>query len=233
LLSGYILTLKRKHSGRRTIILAGFAVYAIISIVLFYPAWWGAKYGILLIPFATVFGLHMFRSLKHGLVSAALLAAAVYFVYETSISPTEHYGLSFRNGLIESYVKKDWTLPAFQFVERQPELKATLWMNSHLPDNSTVLSFYATKRYFSNHRWINSWQYPPAARIYSDNSLADEISILEELGVDYIFIEENNPAPFDDENYVELFSRIGNGDLLEPVASIDGYAVCRFRPSNL
>lgn len=233
LLGGFILTVKRKYLRRRTLILAGFVIYAIISLILFYPAWWGAKYGILLIPFATLFGLYMFRYLKYGLLSATVLAVMFYFIYDTSLSPTEHYGLRFRNELIESYVSKDWKLSSCQMIPKQPELKATLWMNHHLPSNSTILSFYATKRYFSNHRWINAWQYPVAAHIYLDNSLADEVSILKNLDINYIIIESNNAAPFDDENSVELFSQIGRGNVLEPVSNIDGYTIYRFCPSNL
>ncbi len=233
LIGGFLLTIKRKYITGRTLILAGFAVYAIISLVLFYPAWWGAKYAIMLIPFATLFGLQMFRHLKYGLLSATILTVIVYFIYDTSISPTEHYGLEFRNGLIESYITSDWKISNFEFVEKQPELEVTLWMNSHLPSNTTVLSFYVTKRYFSNHRWINAWRYPLAAHIYLDNSLADEVAILEELDVNYIITLYNNPSPFDDENSVELFSRIGRGDVLAPVAYIDGYTIYEFCPSNL
>jgi hypothetical protein len=233
LLGGYIFTIKRRYLKRRTLILAGMGIYAIISLILFYPAWWGAKYGIMLIPFAAFFGLYMFRHLKYGLLSVTLLTVIIYFIYDTSLSPTEHYGLRFRNELMESYASKDWKLSSCDIVQKQPELKATLWMNRNLPANSTILSFYVTKRYFSNHRWINSWQYPVAAHIYLDNSLAEEISILKELDIDYIILMESNPSPFDDENSVELFSRIGRGDVLEPVASIDGHTIYRFCPANL
>ena len=233
LLGGYILTVKKNLLAGRTMILAGFGIYAIIAMVLFYPAWWGAKYGIMLIPFAALFGLYMFRQLKYGLLSATLLTVLIYFIYDTSLSPTEHYGLPFRNGLIESYVSNEWKLPNVDILEDQPELRITLWMNSHLSDNSTILSFYLTKRYFSNHRWINAWRYPVAAHIYLENDITDEIEILEKLDIDYILIVESNPAPFDDENSVELFSRIGLGDLLEPVASMDGHTVYSFCPSNL
>jgi|GEM_PF-1467360 len=233
LITGYVLTIKRKYLTGRTMILVGIGIYATISMILFYPAWWGAKYGIMLIPFATIFGLFMFRHLKHGLLSATLLTMIIYFVYDTSLSPTEHYGLSFRNGLIESYVSNAWKLPNVDILENQPELRITLWMNSHLPDNSTILSFYLTKRYFSNHRWINAWQYPLAAHLYLENSITDEIEILEELGIDYIIIIGSNPAPFDDENSIELFSRVGRGDVLEPIASMDGHTIYRFCPSNL
>ena len=233
LIGGYLFTLKRKYLKRRTLILTGFVIYAIISLILFYPAWWGAKYGILLIPFAALFGLYMFSHLKYGLLSATVLAVMIYFIYDTPLSPTEHYGLRFRNELIESYVSKDWKLTSCRTVQKQPELKATLWMNSHLPNNSTILSFYVTKRYYSNHRWITAWRYPVAAHLYKNNSIEDEISILEELDIDYIILMESNPAPFDDENSVELFSRIGSGDVLEQVANIDGHTIYRFCPSNL
>ncbi|MCK5116381.1 MAG: hypothetical protein KAR44_07245 [Candidatus Aegiribacteria sp.] len=233
LLGGFILTVKRKCLTRRAMIFAGFSVYATISLILFYPAWWGAKYGIMLIPFATLFGLYMFRYLKHGLLFATILTVVIYFIYDTSLSPTEHYGLSFRNRLVESYVIKDWRLSSCQIVPEQPELEATLWMNNHIPSNSTILSFYATKRYFSNHRWINSWRYPLSAYIYLDNSITDEIEILKQLDIDYVILGESDPAPFDDENQVELFSRIGRGDVLEPVANIDGYTIFKFCPLNL
>ena len=233
LLGGYILTFKQKYLTGRTFLLAGFGVYAVISIVLFYPAWWGAKYGIMLIPFAALFGLYMFRHLKYGLLSATVLTVIIYFIYDTSLSPTEHYGLKFRNGLIESYMKEDWMLPGTEILETQPELRITLWMNSHLPDNSTILSFYLTKRYFSNHRWINSWQYPVAAHLYMNNRIEDEVNILKKLSIDYIILTEDNPAPFDDENSVELFTRIGRGSVLEPVVNIDGYTIYRFCPANL
>ncbi len=233
LLGGYLLTIKRKYLARRTVILAGFGVYAIISLILFYPAWWGAKYGIMLIPFATLFGLYIFRHLKYGLLSATFLAVIIYFIYDTSLSPTEHYGLKFRNELIESYVRHDWKVSGCQILEKQPELKATLWMNCHLPSNSTILSFYVRKRYFSNHRWITAFEYPVAAHLYLDNGISDEVEILKELSIDYIIIIESNPAQFDDENSVELFSRIGRGDVLEPVANIHGHTIYRFCPTNL
>jgi len=233
LLAGYILTFKRKYLTGRTIILAGFAFYTVISLVLFYPAWWGAKYAILLIPFATLFGLYMFRQLKYGLFSATVLTIIVYLVYDTSVSPTEHYGLQFRNRLIESYTGEDWKLPGTDILENQSELRMTLWMNHHLPEDSNILSFYTAKRYFSDHIRIVAWQYPAAAQLYLDNDIEDEICVLSELGIDYIILTENNPAPFDDENSVELFSRIGRGNVLEPVASIDEYTIYRFCPSNL
>ena len=233
LLGGYILTLKIKYLTERTIVLAGFAIYTVISLILFYPAWWGAKYGILLIPFATLFGLYMLRQLKYGLLSGTILIVIVYFIYDTSLSPTERYGLEFRNGLLESFVSNSWKVPGTDILETQPELKVTLWMNHQLPDNSTILSFYVTKRYFSNHRWIVAWRYPVAAHIYLDNCIADEIEILKELDIDYVILTESNPAPFDDENTVELFSRIGPGDVLEPLANIDGYTIYRFCPFNL
>ena len=233
LIAGYLSTVKKQYIKGSTLILVGFGIYSVICMFLFYPAWWGAKYGILLIPFAAFFGFSMLRKLKYGFIIATALTALIYFIYDTSISPTEHYGLQFRNNLIASYTSNSWKSSSLQAFEEQPELKATLWMNSHLPENSTILSFYVTKRYFSNHRWIIAWRYPVAMQLYLSNSIEDEIVILQELGIDYIINIETDPAPFDDEKSVELFSRIGRGDVLEPVANIDGHTICKFCPSNL
>jgi hypothetical protein len=101
-------------------------------------------------------------------------------------------------------------------------------MNSHIPPNSTVLSFYVKKRYFSDHRWIMAWRHPAAAGLYLENSLEEELGILDDLGVDYVFLEAGNPAPLSDENSVELFTRIGPGDILDPVAAVDGHVIYRF-----
>jgi len=233
LISGFVLALKRNLLKRRFIILIGIGLYSVLSIILFYPSWWGAKYGILLIPFAAIFGLQMLRRLKYGLILATVLTVSIYFVYDTSISPTEHYGITFRNRLINSYISKEWTASGLQMIEKQPELEATLWMNHYAPPGSSILSFYATKRYFSDHRWIIAWRHPPAMKLYLENSISDEISILQDLSIDYVIIENINPAPFDDENSIELFSRIGRGDVLDPVAFIDGHTVLRFCPDNL
>ncbi|MBN2608245.1 MAG: hypothetical protein JXA64_03950, partial [Candidatus Fermentibacteraceae bacterium] len=115
--------------------------------------------------------------------------------------------------------------------EPQQELAATLWMNRHLPEGSSVLSFYLTKRYFSDHRWINAWRYPPAARLYLDNDIGEEIRIVRELDIDYVILVYGDPAPFDDENPVALFTRIGEGDVLEPVALVGGVMVLKFNPA--
>ncbi len=233
LLGGYVLAFRKNCLKGRTITLIGIILYSIASIILFYPAWWGAKYGILLIPFSALVGLKMLVNVRHGLVAATSLAAVVYFVYASPLSPTEYWSVTFRNELLCSYVMNEWIVDsAIEFVEQQPELEATLWMNRYLPEGSTILSFYMPKRYFSNHRWITAWRYPLAARLYLENGLEDEIDILRELGVDYVILEKGNPAPFDDENRVVLFSRIGRDKLLDPVALINGYVILRFNPAS-
>lgn len=231
LFAGYFHSLGRRMNIRRnSIILAGIIIYAVLSLVLFYPAWWGAKYGILLIPFAAIAGMYMLRRYSHGLILATMLAMVIYLLYDSPYSPTERYGIRFRNGMISSYLTGTWVMPNTPVVEEQEELDITLWMNSHLPDSSTILSFYATKRYFSTHRFLVAWRYPPAGYLYLENTLEEEIDIMESMGIDYVLLRAGDPAPFDDENAVELFSRIGLGDILEPVASLNNYAVYSFNP---
>lgn len=232
LLGGYALTLKKRFLRRRSFVLAGIALYACASLVLYYPAWWGAKYGILLIPFAALFGLHLLKDIRHGLAIATTLCILIYFVYDTPLSPTEYYGLNFRLGIIESYIAEDWKAQNLDVLEEQGELKLSLWMNEHLPQDSRLLSLYATKRYFSNHHWLVAWRYPPAARIYLDDTLEDEIELLQELEIDYLVMQYMSPATFDDARSVELLARIGPGDVLEPVIILDTYELLRFNPEN-
>jgi len=230
LLGGFILTIKRIHLRQRFIILACIGAYAILSIILFYPAWWGAKYGIMLIPFAALFGLYLLKRLKRGLLLASLITAAVYLVFDTSISPTEHYGVGYRMSLYESYSTRRWAYEQFPSIVIGPELYVQLWMNDYVPEGSTVLTLFDKKRYLSNHRHIVAWRYPRTARLFLDNSLEEEINILAELGVDYIVCRTVDPVPFDGENNLEILSRTGIGNILEPIAEINDHTVYRFEP---
>jgi len=227
---GFVLSFKRIHLRQRVIILAAIGAYALLSLILFYPAWWGAKYGIMLIPFAALFGLQMLKRLKRGLLMASLIAATVYLVFDTSCSPTEHYSVGYRMSLYESYSTRRWAYERFPSVVIGPELYAQLWMNDYLPEGSTVLSLFDKKRYLSNHRYIVAWRYPLAARLFLENSLEDELDILVDLGVDYIVCRTVDPVPFDGENNLEILSRRGIGDILEPVAEINDHTVYRFEP---
>jgi hypothetical protein len=228
LAAGYFSTLRKGGLKLRNTVAAGILLYAAVSILIFRPAWWGAKYGMLLIPFSVLFGLFMFRKLKHGLVAATAISMVSYFCFDTQVSPVEHYGQDFRVRLMESYILAEWKVPGYEPLEEQGELALTMWMNGHIPPGSNILSFYVTKRYFSDHRWMVAWRYPPAARLYLENTLEEEVGILNELEVDYIFTVYGVPAPFDDERAVEIFSRIGPGDLLEPVIELDGHVLLRY-----
>jgi hypothetical protein len=230
LMGGFILSIKRTGFRQRVAILAAIGAYSLLSLILFYPAWWGAKYGIMLIPFAALFGLHMLKRLKRGLLLASCIAAAAYLVFDTSISPTEHYSVGYRFSLIESYSTGKWSYERFPCMVIEPELYSQIWMNGHIPEGSTVLSLFDQKRYLSNHRYIVAWRYPLAARLFLENTLEDELDILVELGVDYIVCRTVDPVPFDGENNLEILSVRGIGNILEPVAEINGHTVYRFEP---
>lgn len=88
------------------------------------------------------------------------------------------------------------------------------------------------KRYFSDHRWLVAFRHPATADIYLENSVGEEIGILRELGVDYLILAHPSPAPLDDERLVALLSRIGPGNVLEPVMMLNGLVLLRFQPDT-
>lgn len=233
LIAGLFTAFNRKVFRNFFAVFAGIAIYAIISLVLFYPAWWGAKYGMLLIPFSAIFGLLLLRRIRRGLLLASCIAAGIYILYESPLSPTDRYGPGYNFSLLKSYITENWCYEDFPMLERQPELAAIFWMNNILPENSSILSLFATKRYFSNHRWLVIWRHPSVSLLFLENSLEEEIEILEEQGIDFIFAQESDPVPFDGENELEILSRIGPDDILEPLVNIEGYTVYRFVPERL
>jgi len=210
------------------VVLTGIVLYSALSLVIFYPAWWGVKYGMLLIPFAGLFGMYMFKESSWGLLAATVISLGGYLIYDTPLSPTERWGIRFRAQLAKAYFTGEWPDDVnLDMVELQPELGVTLWMNHNLPDGSTVMSFSIMKRYFSDHQWIAAWRYPRSRWLYSENDLEAEIALLLELGVDYIVITTADPAPGNEENDLQMLAHIGPGNLLEPIVEIDGQMVLK------
>ncbi|MBD3278847.1 MAG: hypothetical protein GF388_11155 [Candidatus Aegiribacteria sp.] len=229
LIAGMLTAFVNRHRIFRLIpVLVSIFLYASIAMILFHPSWWGAKYGILLIPFAALLGLTILREYSKGFIVSSIITISLFIVYNTQLSPTERYGFSFFSSLYRSYYRNEWSYDEMPMIETQHELRAIIWMNEHIPDSSNVLSLYDTKRYFSDHDWYVLWRHPYLSRILLDNAIEEELQILHEVDIDYIFISErveSHPIPFDGENKVEILKRIGADDLLEPLASIDGYVL--------
>jgi len=229
---GYLFNLKTKQAGKWTMILTGIAVYSILSLVLFYPAWWGAKYGILLIPFAVFIGIYLLRNVKHSLVLVTCIVSLIFFLAESPLSPADNFGIIYRTRLMQSYFTGDWNCEKYSIIDQDQYTPALQWMNAHLPDGSRILSTFARKRYLSDHEFYVLERHPVSSRLLCENTLEREIEILKTLEIDYILVSRDNPLPFDAENTLEILTRIGPGDVLEPVAGIHNYIICKFQPSN-
>ena len=233
LITGFLLVIRSRKFKPAVIIISATAVYSALCIAVFYPAWWGAKYGIMLIPFSAIFGIWLLRSIKHSLLPVTLSVILIFAFLESPISPVENIGFHFRAELLSSYLTGNWESEEYKLVNPDPYMPAILWMNSHLPEESRVLSLFARKRYFSNHEFIVLHRHPVSARLYLDNSLSEELEILRELEIDYVFGRQNDPIPLHDENLLEILSRTGPGDILDPIANINGYVIYGFLPDRL
>lgn len=230
LIIGFAFTWKSKERRSSVYVIAGVFAYSLVALTLFYPAWWGSKYGILIIPFAGLAGLRWLKHAQHGLLTASIIGPVLFLLYSSPLSPTEHYSTDYRFSLIRSYFTGEWDYASYPAMDIAPELPAQLWMNANLPESSTVLSLFDKKRYFCDHRYIVAWSHPVAAHIFLDNTIEEEIEILNYLKIDFIIARLADPVPYDGENRVEILSRIGLNDILVPLTEINGYAIYRFKP---
>jgi len=65
--------------------------------------------------------------------------------------------------------------------------------------------------------------------LYLENSLEEELAILDGLGVDYVGFYRSDPAILKQEEKLAILDHIGVGDILEPVIIVDGgYLLCRY-----
>ncbi len=229
LLAGLLATAGGKVKRRGTVLL-GFLSYSAAAVMLFRPAWWGAKYGILMVPFAALYGMRLLSEHRRGLAAATAVAVVSYLCFDTAVFNLERYDFFGRMRIVESYAKGRWAARGLEAVESQHELPMIMWMNGHLPENSRILSLFPTKRYFSNHTWLVAWRYPPAMRLFLDDSIDDELEILEELNVDYVLARYDAPAPMDDGRLIATLAGIGRGDILEPVLQLNGFLLLKFNP---
>ncbi len=225
---GFVFAWKSNERKSSAYVIAGISAYSLAALLLFHPAWWGAKYGILVIPFAGLAGLQWLNRTKHGLLTASIIVPVLFILYSSPLSPTEHHSTGYRLSLIQSYFSREWNYTSYPAMDIAPELPAQMWMNTNLPERSTVLSLFDKKRYFCNHRYIVAWRHPVAARIFLDNTIEDEIEILNYLEIDFIIARLSDPVPYDGENRVEILSRTGLNDILVPIALINGYVVYRY-----
>ena len=213
-------------------------VYFVFGILMYWPPWWGAKYTIQIYPFVGILGAYYISSFAKKpllLCSPILLVSIIIPGFVISPSTNASFPDRLRYNIANSFISGDWNpgthnFPGLHF--QSPEVITHLWMNEIVPEGSTILSLHQEKRYFSDNRVIVAWRHPQSLYLFQDNSLAEEIAILEDLGVDYVTFYRNDPLPYELENDVILLDHIGTGMILEPVHIIQEFVICRFNPEG-
>ncbi len=191
-------------------------IYAVISCILFDPVEWGAKYAILFLPVMAVSGLYFLRD-RMKIVFIVLLP--LIMITSSIIGRIE---------FICRFAANPDTLE-FEGNDYPPALPLQLWMNENLPDGSRILSMWRPERYFSDHVIIVAQNHPDGIELFLDNSLEDELEILDRMDVQYIYFLMDDPLPENLEEHVELFDAIGPDERISPVITISGSLLCEYR----
>lgn len=233
LLAGLVAAIVQKRSRDAAITLPVF-VYSIAAIAAFWPPWWGAKYSILIYPFVALIGASLLSSAKAGkCVSVAMIIPA--FVIPGFIAVAgDPRPFDYRFQVTESVLSGQWRSGTnYRMLMSTPEGMTQMWANEALPRGSVLFSIHEEKRYFFDGTVIVGWRHPLGQLVYRDNSLEDELAVLDSLHVDYIGFYRENPAVLEQERLLAILDHIGVGEILEPVIIVDGgYMLCRYNPSR-
>lgn len=205
-------------------------VYGAAAIAVFWPPWWGSKYSILVYPFIALLGARMLQSARGGALTTVLIVIPSFVIPGFFIVAGDGKAMAYRWTILESIVQGRWdTESGYRMYMSTPEGMTHMWANSALPHDSVILSLHEEKRYFFDGSVIVGWRHPLGQRLYLQNSLEEELDILDRLSVDYVGFYRNNPAVLDQEGKLEILDHIGTGDILEPVIMVNGnYLLCRY-----
>lgn len=204
-------------------------VYSVAAIVIFWPPWWGAKYAIVAFVVYALIGVYKLPNTitSHTLLTVILI---VSFIIPGFVAvAVESRPFYYRYQVFRSILSGSWQQNSgYGMWASTPEGMTHMWANSLLSDESVLFSIHEEKRYFFNGTVIVGWRHPIGQRIYTDNSLEDELNILRSLNVTHVGFYRSNPAPLEQETRLEILDHIGVGDILDPVISINGeYLLCK------
>jgi len=206
----YVLV-SRKHFG----VLVPFScmlVYAVIASIAFNPIKWGAKYAYLMSPVLAATGIAWSKNLFlnryafYGYLIVLLIISSIHIRMRAVFSYpffSESIGFDVSNGV---------------------EVKSLHeWCNSNLPDGSRLLSLWKRERYFCSHEIVVIETHPLALRLFLAKSLREEIALLDQMGIDYVYFDSNDPMP----GKLERCLHFLNSRRLDFVTEIDGYSLYR------
>lgn len=207
-------------------------VYFGLAILLFWPPWWGNKYTIIVYPFAAILGVKLAEGFRHESAVLYLVAVCAFVVPGFIAVAGNPYPVAYRVTVLRSILESEWDMESgYGRWISTPEGLAHMWANQALPNDAVILSLHEEKRYLFDGTVIVGWRHPLGLQIYQDNSLEDELRILDSLGVDYLSFYRFDPTVGEQENRLAVLEHIGAGDILEPVIILeDGFALYRYNP---
>lgn len=207
-----------------------FLVYSLVAIAAFWPPWWGSKYSILIYPFTALIGARMLSYARASTAVAVGLIIPSFIVPGFIAVAGDPRPFAYRFQVTESVIRGEWQGgTTYRMLMSTPEGMTHMWANTALPPGSVIFSIHEEKRYFYDGTVIVGWRHPLGQVLYRNNSLEDELAILNSLNVDYVGFYRENPAVLEQERDLNILDHIGYGDILEPVIIVDGgYVLCRY-----
>lgn len=207
-------------------------VFLILAIMLFWPPWWGNKYTIIFYPFAALLGAKMAEVVRYDRALLALVTACSFVVPGFIAVAGNPYPVAYRIAVLRSILQSHWDMESgYGRWISTPEGIAHMWANQALPEGTVIFSLHEEKRYLFDGTVIVGWRHPLGIQMYLDNSLEDELRILDSLEVDYLSFYRFDPTVGEQEDRLAILEHIGVGDFLEPVIILeDGFALYRYNP---
>ena len=204
-------------------------LYSALSIWILWPPWWGAKYTILIYPFVAFIGVRLLQENRRSLLLTSLVLIPSFVIPGFLIAAVNPHPAAFRISMTKSILTGQWDFKGgYAMNLSTPEGMSHIWANAALPDTSVIFSLHEEKRYFFNGTVIVGWRHPLGQQIYLENTLEEEIGILDSLSVDFVGFYRENPVPGGLEDRLTILDQVGFNEILEPVIVIDGYVLCRY-----
>lgn len=187
-------------------------LYAVIASIAFNPIKWGAKYAYLMSPVLVATGitwskdLFLNRYVFYGYLIVLLIISSVHIRMRAVFSYpflSDSIGFDISNGV---------------------EVKALHeWCNSNLTEESRLLSLWKRERYFCNHEIVVIENHPLALRLFLAQSVREEMALLDQMGIDYVYFDSDDPMP----GKLERCLHFLNSRRMDFVTEIDGYSLYR------
>jgi hypothetical protein len=220
------------RNWRSVVLVIPMLAYFIVSLKLFWPPWWGAKYTILVYPFSALLGVYLLQSFKGARTVTISVMVTAFVVPGFFAVAGDAMPFTYRMTVARSVLQGEWDASSgyTRLINTPtPEAAANLWATAALPPETVIFSINEEKRYFFHGTVISGERHPVGHLLYLENSLEEELAILDGLGVDYVGFYRSDPAILKQEEKLAILDHIGVGDILEPVIIVDGgYLLCRY-----